>query len=797
MRVALVLLAAWSMVVALVRFWPRPPLSAAIPVSTVVVDADGRLLRLTLAADDRYRLWLPLTEFPADLIDAVLLHEDRWFHWHPGVDPVALVRAAGTTYLLGGRRQGGSTITMQLARLLHRLDTRKPSGKLVQIGHALWLELRYSKADILEAYLNLAPYGGNVEGIGAAAMIYFDKSPSALSLPESLALAVIPQAPNARGGTARSTGTGDRVGPNHASEPDRSGVAESADLRAAREHLYRRWQQTYPERSGSPADLRLPLALRRPADLPFRAPHLVDWLLAEQRRSGRSIGRIETTLDLRLQALLERQVGNHVRRVGERGIDNASVILIDWRDMAVKALVGSADYFDSTIEGQVDGTRGKRSPGSTLKPFVYALGIDQGVLHPMTVLRDVPSAFGPFSPENFDGRFLGPVTATDALNRSRNIPAVAVAARLRDPNLYGFLRQAGIGPLASESHYGLALVLGGGEVSPRELAMLYAMLGNGGVQRRLRYQRDSPIDGGQRLISEAAAFMTLDMLRRNRPRDDSGAARPRRLPVAWKTGTSWGFRDAWTAATVGPYVLVVWVGRFDGVGNPALIGIEAAAPLAFAIVDAILADDPHLGDPPWRVPDRLRRVEICLATGELPNAWCPQRGETWFIPGISPITVSQVHRAVTIDIATGRAACPPFDPARTRTEIFEYWPSELARVFADAGMPRRTPPEPAVCGPAATTEWAGGTALRIDRPLTGVAYGLRSSHPEQAVIEFRASTEAPVADLYWFVDDAYVGVSGPGTALAWRPPGPGRFRVRVVDGHGNADHRELRVDALD
>jgi len=785
--------AAWAMgllaVAALgIRLWPHPPLSAQVPGSTAVYDADGRLLRLVLSRDDKYRLWLPLAQMPPLLIEAVQLQEDQWFRWHPGFNPVSLLRGAYETYVTRGPRQGGSTLSMQLARLMYRLDTRTPGGKLVQVARALQLELCYSKDAILEAYLNLAPYGGNIEGAGAASLIYFDKPVSRLSLPEALALAVLPQDPSRR---LRSTLAGDAA--------DASTRVLGDSLVAARARLYRRWRAIHGGNDGQDALLRLPLSLRAPSALPYAAPHAVDQVLRVARRVGALPARIDTTLDLRLQRTLERQIEGFLQTQRERGIDNAAALLVDSRDMAVKALVGSADYFDAGIAGQVNGTDAKRSPGSTLKPFVYALGIDQGVLHPRSVLRDVATAFGPFSPENFDGRFLGPVNATDALIRSRNIPAVQVAARLASPNLYGFLKAAGIGRMASERHYGLALVLGGGELTMQELARLYATLANHGVLRPLRFRTDEPVATGVRLLSDEASFMLMDMLRQN-PRPDDGAlgqgsrVGTRGLPVYWKTGTSWAFRDAWSAGVFGPYVLVVWSGHFDGSSNPALIGAQAAAPLFFRILDAIAAQDRRLAEPAWTLPAGVKRVQVCLASGDLPNVDCPQRGDTWFIPGKSPIKVSNVHRVLMIDTRSGQVACPPYDPQHTRREVFEYWPSDLAQVFAQAGMPRRKPPAVPDCDNAAASD---GDPPQIDSPLRGVTYALRRSQPERNRIALSASVDAGVRRLYWFADDAYLGHVAPGETLFWQAPKPGAHTLRAVDDHGRADARGVRVEVLD
>jgi len=757
------------------RWWPHPSLSESIPLSTVVRDREGRLLRLTLASDQRYRLWVPLKDISPQLVEAVMLQEDAWFRWHPGFNPISLVRGAWSTYGSGEARIGGSTLTMQLARLRWRLQTRDVRGKLVQIARALQLELFYSKDEILEAYLNFAPFGGNIEGVGAASLIYYRKPPDRVTLPESLALAVLPQAPSRRGKLAARDDDAFYIG---------------TGLEAARARLYARWRERHPEDLAEDALLNLPLRLHSARELPFRAPHLVDRVLAERAWHPQAGPELKTTLDARLQRLLEERVRNHLQRERSRGLRNASAILIDTRDMGVRALVGSADYFDASIQGQVNGSDAKRSPGSTLKPFIYALALDQGVLHPQTVLRDVPSAFGPYTPENFDGRFMGPVTATEALVRSRNIPAVSVAAQLKQPTFYDFLRQAGVSRMASKDHYGLALVLGGGEVTMEELARMYAMLGNDGRLRPLRWREDDPQEEGARLLSAEASYITRDMLRQN-PRPDAGsqpASRP--LPVAWKTGTSWAFRDAWSAGIVGPYVLVVWLGNFDGSSNPALIGVEAAAPLFFDIVDGLQAARVDLAEPVRQWPINIKRVEVCRASGDLPNAWCPQRGMTWFIPGKSPIRISTVHRAIALDRATGRPACGRFDPNTMRTEVFEFWPSDLAQVFVQAGIPRRRPPAGHDCGGA--QDWLG-SAPSITSPYRATRYTMRLSHPDQVNLSLAATVDADVSKVFWFVGNTFIGSADAGKALAWTPDRTGQFRLSVVDDHGRNDEREIEV----
>ena len=769
-RRALRYLAMVLMALLAIRLWPHAPLSRSVPLSAAVWSADGELLRLTLASDDQYRMWTPLAEMPPALSDAFLLKEDQWFYWHPGVNPIALVRAAFRTYLKGGARQGGSTLTMQLARMLYRIKTRTASGKLGQLGAALWLELRYSKRDLLEAYLNLVPFGGNIQGAGAASRIYFGKPPVRLTPGEAITLAVIPQHPAARAGRSLAGG------------------AATARSQRARNQLAAQWTakfgagmpaQTLPSQNDSPPDF------SRSA-LPQLAPHFVDALLGD--RSGRS-GRIDTTLDAELQRLLESQIARYLAQVGDRGIENVAGLLVDTRDSTVKAWVGSADYRNARIDGQVNGVLARRSPGSTLKPFVYALGIDQGVLHPRTILKDAPTSFGPFTPENFDGKFFGPVPAEEALIRSRNIPAVWVSTQLRQPSLYQFLQSAGVGRLKSEAFYGLALALGGGEVSMEELAAMYAMLANQGLLHRLRVEQSQKLDEGVRLVSPEAAFITLDMLSRNpRPDDLGGLPLRSRWPVAWKTGTSWGFRDAWSAGVVGPFVLVVWIGDFSGKGNASFIGVEAAAPLFFRIADALNLARAKEFVPPFAPPPGAGKVTVCAASGDLPNAWCPQTVDTWYVPGKSPIRVSQLHRAVALDSRSGQPTCPPFPAGETRFEVFEFWPSDMLKLFREAGMPRRTPPKLPDC---ATQDV--GEAPRIVSPLRNVTYTMRRSNATQ-VVALEASVASDVRMLYWFDGTSLIGNTPVGTgAFAWRPTAEGSHLIRVIDDRGRSAERDVAV----
>jgi penicillin-binding protein 1C len=600
--------------------------------------------------------------------------------------------------------------------------------------------------------------------------VYFATPAAHLSVPQVMTLAVIPQNPRER-----------RLRSGDANSPK---LADG--LEDARARLWARWLKAVPGDARFSADVAAPIIAPEPEQLPFFAPHFTDALLR-----GGAAGDVHSTLDLARQRTVERILTKYIEGQSELGIRNAGALLLEVGDGAatVRAYVGSADYRDARIDGQVNAVTAKRSPGSALKPFIYGLALDQGLLHPRTILKDTPTAFGPFSPENFDGRFMGPIAAEDALIRSRNVPAVAVASQLSRPTLYDFLQAGGVSRLKSERHYGLALALGGGEVSMEELGRLYALLLNGGRLPAIRsIVTQEPTPGGERLLSEESSFIVLDMLSKN-PRPDTGA--PASPAVAWKTGTSWGFHDAWSVGVFGRYVLLVWIGNFDNTGNPAFVGVQAAAPLLFRIIDALRGQGQAAGDMIRRFPANVARIEVCAASGDLPNAACPQTVSTWYIPGKSPIRLSTLHRYVYFDAANHRVCGPG---PEVRQEVYEFWTSDMLRLFREAGMPRRTPPAEPDCGSASDPGGSDSEALHIVSPLRGLVYTERAAHP--APLALRADVGAATRAVYWFAGNAFIGRAPAGDNLPWLPEQPGRYTLRAVDDRGGADTRELEVDVV-
>ena len=737
------LLVGLAALVGICVFVPKPDLDADLSFSRAVYDRDDHLLRLTLSSDERFRLPITLEEVSRDALEATLLQEDRYFYSHPGFNPYSLLRAAWHTFVARDRTIGGSTITMQLARLHFHLDTRSVTGKLSQILRAIQIEMVYSKREILEAYLSRVPYGGNVEGIGAASIVYFGKSASHLSPAEALTLACLPPSP-----TRRASSTGSDLG-----------------FMRAYEALVATWCDEHPETSDLLVSELPTLAARD--SLPFRAPHMTDAVLQRWPRDAA----IKTTLDSTMQGLAERALHQYVERRQESGIRNGSILLVHYPSMEVRAWVGSANYFDAGMQGQVDGTRARRSPGSAVKPFIYALGIEQGLIHPATVLEDTPAQFGAYDPENFDTEFTGLITARDALVRSRNIPAIRLAARLEDPTFYEFLQELEIARLREETFYGLATVLGGVEMTMAELVRGYAMLANEGMLRPLSYRVDDPSPAGRRLLAPESTALVLDMLRSNpRPEQAGTFSVPLgNTPVAWKTGTSNGFRDAWTVGVFGPYVLAVWIGEFSGAGNTSFLGLGAAAPLFFELVDAIETEGNDIvRDDPSAVP---AAASVCSLSGKLPGPHCPHTITTPFFPGRSPLDLCDVHR----DGATedrSQAFLSSGVRALLRSRGIQLADSSHAQGSVELG--RR--PE-------------------ITSPRQGVVHSVRAARVGRDTIPFVASIDGDSNEVYWFLDHEFLGRSPPSEPYEWVAR-PGDFVVRAIDSRGRNAARRLDVEVV-
>ena len=658
--IAALLLLAAAVAVQVVRGRMAPlSLARAEALSVTVLDRGDQLLRAYTAQDGRWRLPVEAKEVDARYIAMLLAFEDGRFRSHRGVDPYALGRASWQLIRHLRVVSGGSTLTMQVARLLAGEHERTALGKLRQALRALQLERKFSKQAILALYLRLAPFGGNLEGVRAASLAYFGKEPRRLSLAEAALLVALPQAPELR-------------------RPDRFPEAARRARNRVLAHAAVRGVVPREEATRAMAE-RVP-SLRR--EFPMLAPHLADAQIEQDRTA--LVHRL--TIDANLQRKLEELIREHSNALGGRL--SAALIAIDHRTGQVVAHVGSTGYLDEDRRGAVDMTSAVRSPGSTLKPLIYGLAFEAGVAHPETLIEDRPARFGVYVPKNFDQDWHGTVTIRTALAHSLNIPAVKVLGALGPQKLLGRLGQVGIAPvLPKGAEPSLAIALGGLGLRLSDLAALYAGLARGGEAIVLQYRREDATTrkpaADVRLLSPVAAWYVSDILR-----SALAPANAKAGQIAYKTGTSYGFRDAWAVGYDGRHTIAVWVGRPEGTATPNLAGRTAAAPLLFDAFARVARRRTPLSPPPGGalivsgtdLPPPLKRFreakEDAIASGN--DAFLGSAVQIAFPPDRSEIEAEDGEGAGVVVKAEGGAlpltwlvdGVPiPSDPTRREAEL--------------------------------------------------------------------------------------------------------------------------------
>ncbi len=541
--------------------------------SVLVLDRNGELLRAFTTDDGMWRLAATVDEVSPLYLDMLLAYEDQRFRSHPGIDPIALTRAVGQ--LIWNRRvvSGASTLTMQVARLLEPRPERSLTDKLLEMARALQLEWHYTKDEILAIYLTLAPYGGNLEGVRAASFAYFGREPSVLTPGEAALLVALPQSPT-------------RLRPDRAADRAAAARARVLDRAVARTVLS-------AEAAGEAGEQPVPQQRR---GMPFHAPHLAATVTVR----APELQAHHTFIDAELQRALE-DMGRRALPAFERH-GNAAILVVDNATREVIGYLGSADFFAEDRAGQVDLARAIRSPGSTLKPFIYGMAFEELMVHPDTIINDVPQRFGDYAPSNFDPVYSGEVTVREALIRSLNIPAVAVLDRLGPARLGARLRESG-GPLhlyESDAAPGLAIALGGAGMTLYDLVTLYTGLANGGEAATLRTGPEAEVAPSTLLLRPAANWYVTEILSSVAPPSalvNPVYARDGRR-IAYKTGTSYGFRDAWALGYDADYTVGVWVGRPDGTPSPQRYGRNTAAPLLFRVFELLPAPGRDVLPPP-------------------------------------------------------------------------------------------------------------------------------------------------------------------------------------------------------
>ncbi|MBV8130933.1 MAG: penicillin-binding protein 1C [Alphaproteobacteria bacterium] len=570
---------------------PAPALDRSRSASVLVLAADGSILRGFLTSDGKWRL--PVEPEAVDPLYRRMLiaAEDRRFAAHPGVDPIAAARALFQLVLSGRVVSGASTLTMQAVRLLEP-HPRSLVAKLAEMAKALALERLMSKNRVLSLYLTLGPFGGNLEGVRAASLAYFGKEPVRLSVAEAALLVAIPRSP-------------ERLRPDR--HPDAA--------RAARDRVLERMADQHVISTAALTEARDQEVPSTRLAMPFRAPHLARDLRDEKPQAAVHRTTIDSLLQQRVEALLGREVSGLDRQA------NLAAVVVDNRDRRVLAYAGSADFASAARRGTLDMARALRSPGSALKPFIYAIGFDRLIIHPETVLEDRPRNFGDYSPSDFDGRFQGEVTAREALQYSLNLPAVGLLDRVGPGRFTAALAAAGIRlrlprPAAEP---GLAVALGGGGITLLDLVRLYSALSNGGEVAPLRYRADEPTTSGTAIFGPLAAWYVNGILAEAPPPPGVLPAEIRRgRRFAFKTGTSYGYRDFWAIGYDPEVTIGVWAGRPDGTPMPGHSGRLTAAPVLFKIADLLGPSRSRDAIPPPPgtlllsrndLPPRLRRLE--------------------------------------------------------------------------------------------------------------------------------------------------------------------------------------------
>ncbi|PSR54731.1 penicillin-binding protein 1C [Adhaeribacter arboris] len=740
------------------------PLRVQMAYSPVITASDGSVINAFLSPDDKWRMQLQTSEINSLLKKAILLKEDRYFYYHPGINPMALGRALANNVVSGKTTSGASTITMQVARLLYPKE-RTLKNKVIELFRALQLEWLYSKDEILTLYLNLVPFGGNIEGVKAASVLYFQQSPQELNLAQAITLTVIPNKPSSL-----------RIGLQN----NRIVAFRNKWLR------YFARQKAFPEKELTDA-INEPLVAVR-TEAPQVAPQFAYRLLRQYPNQAI----LKTNLNRTIQEKVSQLAYNYLPQLRTKNIRNASVLVINNQTKAVEAYLGSADFSDSEYGGQVDGVRAIRSPGSTLKPFLYAVAFDKGFITPRTVISDVPVDYAGYRPENYFGNYNGNITMEYALATSLNIPAVKILDQVGVPAFVDKLKQAEFTQIKKDGNQlGLSLILGGCGVKLEELTALYAALANQGRYTPLRWLQTEKLNFKRQVISPAASYIVNQILTQlQRPDLPHNFQNSGHLPkIAWKTGTSYGRKDAWSIGYNKKYTVGVWVGNFSGEGVPELNGTDSATPLLFDIFNTI---DYNSSNDWFTAPANLARRSVCLVSGQPANDFCPDRVLDAYLPGISPVKKCEHLKEVTISVDEKFAYCTTCLPESgyLRKWYPNYAPEILTFYEAEhipyAKIPAHNPQCPRIFSEFAPV---------ITAPAPDMEYLLESAEKQKLMLHCNAHNE--VKQVYWYINDKLFQAAAANRNLFFTPEKAGRYKISCLDDQGRNTNSFITVRFLD
>lgn len=735
------------------------PLKVRVNYSQLILAKDSTILQAYLTDDDKWRLKTEIREIIPELKNTILYKEDKYFYYHPGFNPFAILRAAVMNVFRGKKTSGASTITMQVARLLEP-KKRTYIGKMFEIFRAIQLEWHYSKEEILQLYLNLIPYGGNVEGVKSAAMLYFNRLPDRLSLAQIVTLTIIPNRP-----------TSLVIGKNNA-----------LILRERNKWLKKLQKSKIFKEKSIKTALNEGLNQKRKS-IPAMAPHFCRFV----KNQFPNEYTIVSTLAVALQNKVEELVYNYTSRLKQYNIHNAAVLVVNNHTMKVEAYVGSPDFEDKAYAGEVDGVQAIRSPGSALKPFLYALAIDKGLLTPKMTLADVPDNFSGFEPENFHKQFTGKVNLEKALIQSLNTTAVKTLDQYGTGQFIRKLKEIKFIQVAKdEKKLGLSMILGGCGVKLSEMTSLYTIFARGGIYQPLKFKNEIINEKGKQALSATAAYLVSDMLSKGkRPDLPEAFENTYKTPkIAWKTGTSYGRRDAWSLGYNPNYTVGVWLGNFSGEGVNSLIGAEMATPLLMEIFNALSFQKARDWFSP---PVELKQRWVCTESGLLPDTFCKAKMQDYYIPLVSTTKKCTHLKTVLVSSDENASYCLSCLPAKGyKRKLYPNHSPELMAFYDVVKINfKKTPPHNEKC-----TRIEAEEGPMILSPSAEKEYIIDRQDPPELMLYCKAKSE--VSKVYWYIDEVFYQVAKPNEQVFFKPS-QGEMKISCIDDKGRGSDIRIRV----
>ncbi|MCU0439082.1 MAG: penicillin-binding protein 1C [Raineya sp.] len=738
------------------------PFKINISYSQLILDRDGKVLGAFLSRDDKWRMKTELSEISSELKNAFLEKEDKYFHYHFGVNPVSLTRAFFNNIIANKRTSGASTITMQVARLLEP-KKRTYFNKLIEVFRAFQLEWHYSKDEILQMYINLVPYGSNIEGVKSASVIYFGSLPQKLSPAQITTLALIPNRPTSLA----------------------LGKDNPEILKERNKWLKRLGEANVFNKKELENALIEPLGAKR-QEIPKIAPHLSQRIIKSYPQKEN----IYTTIQINTQIKVQSLATNYSRRMSKLNIRNVAILVIKNSTLEIEAYVGSQDFNDKAYQGQVDGVTAIRSPGSTLKPLVYALGMDLGKLTPKTTIADIPTNWQGYAPDNFDKKFRGKISIEEALSHSLNIPAVEILNQITVPIFVEKLSKAGFKNIAKRrKDMGLSMILGGCGVSLEEIAGLYTIFSHQGEYQPLRFIKNDTTKIKTVVISPISAYSIAQTLTlANRPDLPKSYEQSLQKPaIAWKTGTSYGRRDAWSVGFNQDYTVAVWVGNFTGEGVPELTGSEIATPLLFDVFNNLPNTNPKLLEAPQNIQFRL----VCAESGLPPNEFCTNQVTDYYIPLISPSQTCQHLKEYYVSADEKFIYLPDCLPqSGYKKKMYPNLSANLLAYYESEKIPyEKTPVLHADCGQY--IENGQSDAPQIISPVDKKVYIIPEKNTPDLLLKAYIHNDSK--KIYWYLDDKLYKEISPQENAFFRPS-LGKTKITCVDEKGRSMSIEIMVE---